>query len=733
MASERLMSDRAAKDKPVHDDGKDKVNILVVDDHPDKLLVFETILEELNENVVTVRSGKDALKAMLEQEFAVILLDVKMPEMDGFETAALIRARKKFSHTPIIFVTAYEDEMHTAEGYSLGAVDYILTPIVPEVLRTKVGVFVQLYRMANQIRRQAEERITLVREQAARAAAEDAIRRSNFLAEASQVLSRSLDVTSTITNLTRFAVPYLGNLCALAQVDERGAVCATHLAWSAGRADATTQQASVARITDEKINEALTGSLARSEPELIEFANDQITIAANGKDGSVTLLPLGFALRKLAIYPLLARGRQLGALLIGSSASHHFNSAELALASDLAGRTAIALDNAMLYSKIHDADQRKDEFLAMLAHELRNPLAPIRSAVAMMRRIGNQAPLLDWSRDIIDRQVEHLIRLVDDLLDVSRLNEGKIRLAREPVVLSAVIERAIEVSRPSIDSHKHQLEVAVPSDPIHVDGDPVRLAQVFANLLNNAAKYTPEGGNIRVAVAREGRKVTVRVLDNGCGIAPEVLPHVFDLFTQANRSLARSEGGLGIGLTLVRNLLQLHGGAVEARSEGLGKGSEFIVQLPVLEGVTAAPAPVDKKPVMPPLRSAHLRILLVDDNVDSNDTMAALLRLYGQDIRTALDGPTALQIAPDFKPQLVLCDIGLPGMDGYEVMRRLREQCKEVQPVIVAVTGYTQTEARKRSDDIAFDYHFVKPIDPEALHALVDEQLKKNDGAGATQ
>jgi CheY-like chemotaxis protein len=204
------------------------------------------------------------------------------------------------------------------------------------------------------------------------------------------------------------------------------------------------------------------------------------------------------------------------------------------------------------------------------------------------------------------------------------------------------------------------------------------------------------------------------------------------LFTQANRSLARSEGGLGIGLTLVRNLLQLHGGSVEARSEGLGKGSEFIVQLPVLEGVTAVPSSAEKKPAMPPLRSAHLRILLVDDNVDSNDTMAALLRLYGQDIRTALDGPTALQIAPEFKPQLVLCDIGLPGMDGYEVMRRLREQCKEVQPVIVAVTGYTQTEARKRSDDVAFDYHFVKPIDPEALHALVDEQLKKNDGAGAT-
>jgi signal transduction histidine kinase/DNA-binding response OmpR family regulator len=700
-----------------------KANILVVDDNPDKLLVLQTILDELNENVVVASSGKEALKLILAMEFAVILLDVKMPEMDGFEIAALIRGRKKFAHTPIIFVTAYADEMHTSEGYSLGAVDYILTPIVPEVLRTKVSVFVQIFHMTNKIRQQAEERIALVREQAARAAAEDAIRRSTFLSEASQVLSSSLAVEETLTGLTRFAVPYLGDLCAVVLLEDHGEIRQTQLAWTAGRGGPVTiQQATVVRLSDEKIAEVLARSLSRSEVQVLDLDNGQIALAADSGAASQALLPLGFALGKLAVFPLRARGRQLGALLVGVSTSRSFNSADLAIASDLAGRTAIALDNALLYSKIQSADQRKDEFLAMLAHELRNPLAPIRSAVEVMRDVGNQAPLLTWGRDVIGRQVEHLTRLVDDLLDVSRLTQGKIRLEKQPVDLSWVIERALEVSRPSIDSHKHHLQVKLPEAPVYLDGDPVRLAQVFSNLLNNASKYTPQEGEISVNAELVENRVLVRIKDNGCGIPADTLPFVFDLFTQANRSLARSEGGLGIGLTLVRNLVEKHGGSVEARSDGPGKGSEFIVGLPVLKGKPAiAVIKGDSdKAVEPPV----LRILLIDDNIDANETLATLLTLSGQEVRTALDGRTALQIAAEFKPHLVFCDLGLPGMDGYEVMRLLREQSGDAMPVSFALTGYGRAEDHKLTSEAGFNGHLVKPVDFARLQEVIAAQFR---------
>jgi len=690
--------------------------------------VLQTILEELNENVVVTRSGKEALRLMLEMEFAVILLDVKMPDMDGFETAALIRGRKRFAHTPIIFVTAYAEEMHTSEGYSLGAVDYILTPIVPDVLRTKVSVFVQIFHMTNKIRQQAEERIGLVREQAAHAASEEAIRRSTFLAEASQVLSSSLDVEETLTGLTSFAVPYLGDLCAIVMANDGSEIRKTQLAWTAGRDGPNAiQQATIVRLCDEQIAQALARSLAGSDLQVLEVENEPIALAADNGGASQVLLPLHFALGKLAIFPLVARGRQLGALLVGISASRSFSAADLAIASDLAGRTAIALNNALLYSEIQSADHRKDEFLAMLAHELRNPLAPIRSAVSVMRQVGGQAPLLAWSRDVIDRQVAHLTRLVDDLLDVSRLTQGKIRIEKQSVDLASVIESALEVSRPSINSHKHRIEVKLPATPVYLDGDPVRLAQIFSNLLNNAAKYTPEGGRISVFSELDGNRVLVRIRDNGCGIPADLLPHVFDLFTQANRSLARSEGGLGIGLTLVRDLVEKHGGTVEALSDGPGEGSEFIVGLPVLPGKPEQTVTVQDADQV--VESHALRILLIDDNNDANETLATLLGLCGQEVRTALDGPTALQVANEFKPQLVFCDLGLPGMDGYQVQRLLREQSGEAVPVIIALTGYGGADDRKLTNEAGFNGHLVKPVEFETLRELITAQLRNHPAA----
>ena len=692
-----------------------KANILLVDDHEDKLLVLQTILEELDENVVLARSGREALKLMLEMEFAVILLDVKMPDLDGFETAALIRGRKQFAHTPIIFVTAYADEIQSAEGYSLGAVDYVLAPIVPQVLRTKVGVFVRLHHMTNQIRQQAEERIALVREQAARAAAEESIRRSNFLAEASHILGSSLAAEATLNGLTRFAVPYLGDLCAVVQLDDHGAIHCTHLAWASARAGAGIEQVTVECLLDPSVAGALDRALASSGFEVTALENEHIALSARDSAETRTLA-LGFALRRLAIHPLVARDRRLGALIVGVSTAREFSSADLAVIGDVAGRTAIALDNALLYSKIQSADQRKDEFLAMLAHELRNPLAPIRSAVAVMQHVGAQAPLMSWSRDVIDRQVVHLTRLVDDLLDVSRLTQGKIRLEKEPIALDAVIDLALEVSRPAIESHRHHLQVSLPASRVCLYADPVRLAQVFANLLHNAAKYTPEEGSIAVTAQLRDRKVFVSVKDNGYGIPREMLPQIFDLFTQANRSLARSEGGLGIGLTLVRSLVEKHEGRVEAYSEGAGHGSEFVVELPLSEDDTLV-ASAGRKPGG---ATGTRRILLVDDNNDANQTMATLLSLWGHDVRSALDGPTALEIAREFQPELVFCDLGLPGMDGYEVMKQLGERLSGSKPVVVALTGYGRAEDRSQTRAAGFDDHLVKPVEIGRVKEVIE-------------
>jgi signal transduction histidine kinase len=406
---------------------------------------------------------------------------------------------------------------------------------------------------------------------------------------------------------------------------------------------------------------------------------------------------------------------------LGASAARTITWADRALAADVAARTAIALDNAALYSRIQEADQRKDEFLAMLAHELRNPLAPIRNALNVLRLSLPQDDdgIVGRSRNIIDRQVEQLTRIVDDLLDVSRLTQGKIRLERTVVELAMVLDRALETARSVISERGHALDVALPTAPVHVDGDPIRLAQVFANLLNNAAKYTPEGGHIRVeaAVDREGDAdiVRVHVHDDGAGIGPDVLPHVFDLFAQGNRSLARSEGGLGIGLTVVRSLLEKHDGSIEARSEGPGRGSEFIVRLPIAAGAPplGAPPDVDAAPLV------SLRVLLVDDNADANEALEALLRMDGQDVRRALDGPTALDIAREFKPHVVLCDLGLPGMDGYEVIRRLREEHADAMPLVAAVTGYARAEDRRRTREAGFDYHLAKPVGLEALREVL--------------
>jgi signal transduction histidine kinase/DNA-binding response OmpR family regulator len=701
--------------------GQDQTNILIVDDLPEKLLVLTSVLEELGQNLVTARSGEEALRRVLEYDFAVILLDVNMPGMDGLETAALIRRRKKSAHTPIIFITAFADEMHTAQGYSLGAVDYILSPVVPNILRTKVRVFVELQRMTQQIRRQADERVALAAAEAARSAAEEANRRSMFLAEASKVLAGSLDHEDTLRGLLRLTVPYLADLGGITLVDSGGRLGKTELAWVDGRGltrDATLAADALHPDVAERLRRVLATGESQLKTECAAGADGGQPWSVAPANGSPVALLLDFPLQSLVLTPLLARGRGLGVLCLATGGSgRQYGPADLLLAEDLAGRAAIAIDNARLYRDVQRADLQKNEFLSMLAHELRNPLAPIRNAIYLLRQRPDADPELRAIQGMIERQVQHLIRLVDDLLDVSRITRGKIRLQVEPITLSAVVARAVEISRPHIDARRHELTVQLPEQPLVVRGDPVRLAQVVGNLLNNAAKYTEEGGRIWLTVEQNGAEAVLRVRDTGVGIPAEMLVSVFELFTQVEHSLDRAHGGLGIGLTLVRQLVQLHGGRVHAASAGLGRGSEFVVHLPLLDKADLPEHPAAR----PRAAEASLgrRVLVVDDNHDAAESLAMVLRLNGHAVSVCHDGPTALSMALATRPEVVLLDIGLPEMDGYEVARRLRACPGPNGMLLIAVTGYGQEQDVRRSRAAGFDHHLVKPVDLGALAGLL--------------
>jgi PAS domain S-box-containing protein len=378
-------------------------------------------------------------------------------------------------------------------------------------------------------------------------------------------------------------------------------------------------------------------------------------------------------------------------------------------------------DRKRMEEALREADRRKDQFLAMLAHELRNPLAPISNAVEIMKVQGLGGPNFDWSVKVIEDQVKHMTRMVDDLLDVSRITRGKVVLQKEPVDLRAVVDLALEASRPLIDDYHHHLTVALPDHPVLVEVDPARMAQVLSNLLNNAAKYTDEGGEIALVAEPEGREVAIRVRDNGTGIAPELLPHIFDMFTQADQTLSRSRGGLGIGLTLVRSLVEMHRGRVTVRSAGPGLGSEFTVRLPVSADAPADPPADESSGADGVPRLPRRRILVVDDNRSNATSLGVLLRALGQDVEMAYDGPAALELVRRRRPDLVLLDIGLPGMDGYEVARRCREDEGTRRIMLVAMTGYGKEEDRRRSQEAGFNAHLVKPVNLEDLQMILTQ------------
>ena len=366
-----------------------------------------------------------------------------------------------------------------------------------------------------------------------------------------------------------------------------------------------------------------------------------------------------------------------------------------------------------LAAELSAADRRKDEFLATLAHELRNPLAPIRNGLQLMKLVGGQDTTFEQARSMMERQLTHMVRLVDDLMDVSRISRGQFELRKERIPLETVLNTAVESSRPLIGQLGHDLTITLPKQPLFVDGDMTRLAQVFLNLLNNAAKYSDRGGHIKLTVERQGSEAVVTVTDTGIGIAADQLPSIFEMFTQVDRSLERSQGGLGIGLTLVRRLAELHGGNVEAKSGGPGKGSEFVVRLPLL--IDASPPQSSSAEDAPTATTSSLRILIVDDNRDGADSLSEMLKIIGNDTRKAYDGEQAVNMAGEYRPDVILLDIGLPKLNGYEACRLIRQQPWGKGIVLIALTGWGQAEDRRRSTEAGFDHHMVKPVDPQAL------------------
>jgi signal transduction histidine kinase len=559
-----------------HRDGTDKVNILLVDDQPARLLSYETILGELGQNLVSVRSGVDALARLMKDDYALVLLDVSMPEMDGFETAAMIHEHPRFERTPIIFVTGVHDtELDRLKGYKLGAVDYVSIPVVPEILRSKVAVLVELHC----------QRLEL------------------------QKLNRSLAAANT-------------------QLEQAN----------------TTLQAERNREL-ERFNENLRHANA-------ELADSNRALQAE----------------------IAERSRAEAALL--------------------------------------EADRHKDEFLAILAHELRNPLAPIRNAIEIMQRFPIDNPKLQWSRDVIDRQALHLTRLVDDLLDISRITRGTIRLAQEPVTVVSIISRAVEAVQPVIAEHHHELTIDCPDQSLSVRGDPTRLVQVVGNLLNNAAKYTNNGGRIAVRGRRLDSMAEVCVTDNGIGIPLESQPKLFNLFARLEGSAERTPSGLGIGLALVRKLVEMHSGEVAVRSNGHGHGSEFVVRLPLYQESSGDAAGNRRRSNGAGRRR---RVLIADDNTDALDSLALLLECDGHEVRKATNGAEACEVAAKWHPQLVLLDLGMPVIDGYEAARRIRAQLWGKEITLVALSGWGQSSDVLRSRECGFDSHLVKPASFEAL------------------
>lgn len=712
--------------------GDDRVNILLVDDQPARLLSYEAILGDLGQNLIRAGSGIEALEQVMRHEFAVILLDVSMPGMDGFETAALIHEHPRFGRTPIIFVTGFHvTDVDRLKGYELGAADYVYVPVVPAILRSKVAVLVELHQKRRELQ-QLNRRLERANADLAAANAElqaettrelrrlnDGLARANGELEranaglTAEVAVRRKAETRLRENEERLRAIVESTSAVIYQTDSAGRLVLANPSFEqvAGRR--------AAELLGLTVREALPGDAsaaiaAHDAQVLAEGCPLQFEEMLELADGPHTYASVKAPVRE-------ADGRVCGVVSV---------------ATDITFRKH-------LERALREADRRKDEFLAMLAHELRNPLAPILSAAKALRPAVAGDADSRWCVEAIERQAGQLARLVEDLLDVSRITQGKIRLRREPVDVAAVLELAAEASGPLISGRGHELTIAAPQEPLRVHGDLARLAQAVGNLLNNAAKYTPDGGRIRLeasceaATAATPGQVLIRVTDTGAGIGADLMPMLFELFSQGERTRARSQGGLGIGLALVRRVAELHGGSVAAHSDGEDRGSEFVIRLPLLDRGPARGAG-DPGAAPPEAASEHaapngaLRVVVADDNADAARSLALILRRLGHVVRTARDGVEAVEVCDAFDPDVALLDIGMPRLDGNGAAERLREGRLGRRIGLVALTGWGQEETRTRTRQAGFDAHLVKPVDvAELTRVLTSLGHRARDGNGS--
>jgi signal transduction histidine kinase len=510
----------------------DPVHFLLVDDLEGNLVSLEALLQRDGLVLLKANSGKQALELLLQYEVALALLDVQMPDMDGFELAELMRGTERTRRVPIIFLTAGNaDRQRRFRGYEAGAVDFLHKPIEADILRSKADVFFELYRHQQQVAKQRDE---------------------------------------------------------------------------------------------------------------------------------------------------------------------------LKLATEA----------------LKDADRRKDEFLATLAHELRNPLAPIGNGLKVLRMSPDE-DVAHQVQEMMERQLNHLVRLIDDLLDVSRVSQGKIDLRKEQITVQAALQAAIEASRQIIEERKHTLTLQVPDEPLWLNADLTRMAQIISNLLNNSAKYTPEGGKILLSIRQANNEIIISVSDNGLGISRDMLPKIFDLFTQVDVNLERTQGGLGIGLSLVKRLVEMHGGTIHAESKGINYGSTFIIRIPLMQPQALKPGKKNTATSESEAAPATLRVLVVDDNIASAKTAGWMLEMIGHEYHLAHDGLEALASAVKLRPDVILLDIGLPGMNGYEVCRELRNNPLFKDTVFIAQTGWGQERDRKEAYAAGFDHHMIKPINFEQFSELL--------------
>lgn len=540
--------------------------------------------------------------------------------------------------------------------------------------------------------------------------------RLQLLADATNILIDDvLDYETRLRNLSRIIVPYFADWCAIDIVipGKESYTVMTTSSENSESAEEIRRKYPPKSDANYGVAEVIRSRQATLYPDM---PDELIRRTTQTEEHYRLIKELGIT--SVMVVPMISRDRALGGItFVMSEPGERYDESDLEIANQLAHRAAVALDNALVHEELIEANRAKEKFLAMLAHELRNPLTPIRNSLPLLEKHGEHDYEIKDIVNIMDRQVKTMSRLLDDLFDVARITENKIQFHMEDLDLLSILDHAIAVLRPEFERKGYKFSSYLTEGPLYVHGDRVRLEQVIVNLLNNAAKYTPPGGHIALEATREAKNVVIRIRDSGKGIPPNMLKKIFQLFIQVDQSLDRPEGGLGLGLTIVQMLVEKHGGSVIAHSEGLGKGSEFVVRLPLIERTEPAPAQMPKKKFNDPRK----RILIVDDNEDAANSIGKLLRKIGHDVRMTFDGMSALEISKQFRPEVVLLDLGLPILDGYATAKELRVMCPAERLLLVALSGYGQEEDRRRTKEVGFDHHLVKPFDTEELREILND------------